>query len=199
MIKSLILKLACLFAALLVFTCIFTGCEAAPGISTPILPPNFVSTPVPDVKLDGYIYLNQGSPITISPDILPTNIHQISIESAQLWLGPDANSIGGAVSFQNKADAQLISQLIKSSEAPVWSLVDDKVIYAVNNDSGQWTFSLKNALSQRQLASVTGKYPEIADDFAFFRLLRHQSHLPLVLSTSTVIWLNLLALVLVYR
>lgn len=168
MVKSLVSKLAWLFAGLLIFVPNLAGCEATPGVSTPLLPSDFTNTPVPDVNLDGYIYLNQGNPITILPDFLAPNIHQISVESAQLWLGSDANSIGGAVSFQNQADAQLISQLIKSYKAPVWSLTNSKVIYAVNNDSLQWTSSLKNALSQHQMASVTGKYPEVANDFAYF-------------------------------
>lgn len=168
MVKSLVLKLVCLFIALSVFVPNLMGCEATPGISTPLLPSDFANTPVPDVNLGGYIYLNQGSPITIPTDLLPTNANSISIKSAQLWLGPDVNSVGGAVSFESQADAQVVSQLIKSYKAPVWSLASSNILYAANNDSGQWTSSLKNAVTQQQMVSIASKYPEVQGDFTYF-------------------------------
>ncbi len=166
--KSLGRKFAWLLVGLLVLVPNIMGCEAAPALSMPLLPPDFTNTPVPDVDLDGYIYLSQGNPINILPDFLVANIPQISVESAQLWLGPDVNSVGGAVSFQNQADAQLISQLISSYKARVYSLTIGKVMYVVNDSASQWSSSLKNALSQQQMVSVMGRYPEVASDFAYF-------------------------------
>lgn len=168
MVKSLVLKFVCLLIALLVFVPNLTACVATTGNSTPLLPSDFENTPVPDVNLGGYIYLNQGTSITIPTDLLPTNSNPISIKSAQLWLGPDVNSVGGAVSFESQADAQVVSQLIKSYKDPVWSLANSNIIYAANNDSGQWTASLKNAVTQQQMVSVASKYPEVASDFAYF-------------------------------
>ncbi len=166
--KSFTLRLAYLLTALIVFTVNLTGCEATPAASPPLLPQGFADTLVPNVNLEGYVYFNQGSPITISADILQGAAPQISADSAQVWLGPDANSIGGAVSFTSEANAQSSTQLIKSTGAPVWSLTSGKVIYVAARDSGQWTASLKDAVNRQQMVSPKIKYPEISGDFAYF-------------------------------
>jgi hypothetical protein len=168
MSKLSILKFVSLLAALLVFAPYLTGCKVTSAVSIPLLPPGFLNTPVPDVNLDGYIYLNQESPIIISPDLLRIAIPEISIESAQLWLGPNANSVGGAVYFESQADAQLIYQLMKSSSIPIWSLATGKVIYVVNNDPGQWNSLSEDALTKQRVLSLEAQYPEILADFAYF-------------------------------
>lgn len=166
--KSFTLRLAYLLTALIVFTVNLTGCEATPAASPPLLPQGFADTLVPNVNLEGYVYFNQGSPITISADILQGAAPQISADSAQVWLGPDANSIGGAVNFKSEADAQSVSRLIKAAGEPVWNLASGQIIYAAYNDPGQWTASLKDAVNRQQMVSPKIKYPEISGDFAYF-------------------------------
>lgn len=168
MLKSFRLRLVSFLTALLLCMFYVAGCEVAPTVSPPLLPQGFADNLVPNVNLEGYVYFNQGSPITISADILQGAAAQISMDSAQVWLGPDANSIGGAVNFRNEAHAQSVSRLIKAAGEPVWNLASGQIIYAAYNDPGQWTTSLKDAVNQQQMVSPKIKYPEISGDFAYF-------------------------------
>jgi len=136
--KSVMLRLALLLILSLALVS-DPGCETTPNISTPLLPSGFTDALVPDVNLDGYLYLNQSSPVVISSDLMKATGPQISVRSAQLFLGPDTDSIGGSVSFQSQADAQLAVQLMKSITIPLWSLANGNIIYAANTDSRDWT------------------------------------------------------------
>ena len=165
--KSVMLRLALLLILSLALVS-DPGCETTPNISTPLLPSGFTDALVPDVNLDGYLYLNQSSPVVISSDLMKATGPQISVRSAQLFLGPDTDSIGGSVSFQSQADAQLAVQLMKSITIPLWSLANGNIIYAANTDSGDWTSSVKNAFSQQQMVNPSAKFPETREDFAYF-------------------------------
>jgi hypothetical protein len=173
LIKTRILFISCLFFILFCFIGM-AGCSTVGGITdVPLLPAGFSSTNIPDVSLSAYIYVNQGSPIAVSKDILPITIKQqitsdISVQYVQLWAGSDVNSIGGSVNVGNTSTAQNISKLISSYKLPVWSMVNGNVIYAANTDTGRWTASLKNALSQNIMINPSTKYADVAADFYNF-------------------------------
>lgn len=173
MVKLSLKNTTCLLLALLIYAAGFTGCTTGiSSTSTPDLPPGFTTIAVPDVDLSGYIYLNQGNPVTISTDILPEEIdltdETVGIETAQLWMGPDVNSIGGAVTFSSTSSAQVVNTFIDLYDVSVWTMTGGKALYAVNDDPGQWTDTLKNALKNGLLIDPSSKYTDAAKDFLYF-------------------------------
>jgi hypothetical protein len=173
MIKLSLNKAAGIVLALLIYAAGLSGCvTGSTGSSTPDLPAGFTTIAVPDVDLAGYIYFNQGSPVTISTDVLPEEIdltdETVGIEAAQLWLGPDVNSVGGTVTFSTTSSVQDINEFIDSYGVSVWTMSGGKSLYAVNDDSSQWTDSLKNALKNGLLIDPASKYADAAKDFLYF-------------------------------
>jgi hypothetical protein len=168
MSKSIVLRNISILTALLLIGINLGGCDAGLSSGNPLLPVGFTEALVPNIGLDGYVYLNQGIPISISPDVAAGMIPQISIESAQLWLGPDVNAAGGAVQFGSEANAGWVSQTIKSYNLPVWTLSDGNKLYGTYNDGGTWTASLRDGINQQQMVSPKIKYPEIQSDFTNF-------------------------------
>ena len=152
-----------------------TGCSASGGSSgssasggTPALPSGFADLTVPDIVLGGYAYVNQSAPIVITPDFLLASMEKISVDSLQVWGGPDADSYGGLVDFQNQADATRVLKLAGQVTLPVWTASNGKVVYCGNKASTSWNTALKNAVTGGQMVSASTKYPDVSNDFTFF-------------------------------
>ena len=163
------LKLKAVYCAAFVFVLLLnlTGCSAT-GTSSPLLPAGFADATVPDVTLGGYVYVNQSSPIVVTPDFAQIGLDKVSIDSAQAWAGPDADSYGGVVDFNSQADAAKVVKLVNSAKLLLWTMNNGKLIYAVNSATGEWNTSLQNAITRQQMVSAATKYPEVKADFMSF-------------------------------
>ncbi|MFQ5861386.1 MAG: hypothetical protein ACE5IG_07570, partial [Dehalococcoidia bacterium] len=91
---------------LLLVALLATGCTAGLPLGEPSLPPGFLETSVPDVELQGYVYVNQGRPMQV-PSLtfmkrsdMPSGLAQtVEITSVALWIGPTVAQTGVHIQF----------------------------------------------------------------------------------------------------
>ena len=104
------------------------------------------ATMVPDVNLDVYLYINQGSPTAVPKELIHSPV-DIKIDSLAIWglVNGTTYSIGGALTFTNAGEASNIySQL--PPQADTWTKLSDRTIYLVQGSGGP-AESLKSAIS----------------------------------------------------
>lgn len=164
-------KLICLVAVLTLSVINLASCGASPSTpaaAAPLLPQGFMSAQVPNVALDGFVYIDQGTPFTFSPPNSSDQRPQVTVNSALVWLGPDVNTAGGEANFASPADAQAVNTDIGSGGVPVWSLVNGSTLYSVVKSPSTWTSSLETAITNQQFVSITASAPNLANMFTYF-------------------------------
>jgi len=127
------------------------------GCGGPVIPGTIASelaaTMVPNVNLDVYLYMNQGSPTAVPKELIHSPA-DIKIDSLAVWglVNGDTYSIGGALTFTSSGDASSIySQL--PQQADIWTKLSDRTIYLVQGSGGP--AEILNRPSPITISSIT--------------------------------------------
>ncbi len=110
------------------------GCAGPKGSGT--LANELATTLVPDVNLDIYLYIHQGSPTLVPKNLIGAS-NDISVDSLAIWgiLQSNNYSVGGALAFTNATDASYIySQLPQLKD--LWTKLSSNTIYLVQGSGG---------------------------------------------------------------
>lgn len=143
----------------LIVTCLspllLTGCilEEAEPLTPPLLPPGFEDSKVPDINLDGYLYIAQENPILVGEEFsLP---FEANVEQASGCLSPTGSreASWAKIVFSSSDDAQAAYQAIPESQDS-WKFCQGSDLFFVYGQ-GSGAQSLIRATTQ--------------DDFILFR------------------------------
>lgn len=143
------------------------SCSAPSKSSEPLLPRGFNSAAIPDIDMEGYIYLNQSTPVTVSANVLPGTSTGFGVDSASIWLGPGIKGAGGVVELTDMTAAQSLAQQISSTDKNLWTNIKGKTLY-LTSGSGDWTASLQSAITGQNMTALGDKYPDIQENFNHF-------------------------------
>lgn len=146
MFRRILELLPAIFLALILSTiplaCTGSGQPAAPTTIAGAL----ATTMVPNVDLDMYVYMNQGTPTKVSRNLIGT-ANDITVESLAVWgiIKDDGYSLSGALTFTAASDASNINS--RTPQQPgIWTKLSDRVIYFVQGN-GTESDAVKNAVS----------------------------------------------------
>lgn len=133
----------------LILTILPLACTG-PGQSTPAPTINIASalsaTMVPNVDLDAYVYVNQGTPTKVPRSLLGT-ANDIMVDSLAVWgiVKDDQYSLSGALTFAAASDASTVGSRIPQQPG-IWTKLSDRTIYFVQGNSTE-SDAVKNAVS----------------------------------------------------
>ena len=161
-----------LITVVLLLVLLLTGCSPTLAPTTPKLPPGFLEIRVPGGDLSAYLYLSQESPIAISLarfgdpvralerlPLIGKIVPEVGIDSLAAWVGPDLDSFGVRVMFQQKLWAQAAEvMLLGRDEVTRWR--EDGELYLVRGTGG-WADAMKLALQSGDASRLQGAHPDI--------------------------------------
>ena len=163
-----------LITAVLSLVLLLVGCSPTLEQTTPKLPPGFLEARVPEGDLSALLYLSQQPPVTIplarfgNPlralerlpligDIVP----DVGIDSLAAWVGPDLDSFGARVTFQQHVWAQAADvMLLGRDEVTRWR--EGGELYLVRGTGG-WADAMKLALQSGDATRFQDAQPDIWD------------------------------------
>ncbi len=104
------------------------------------------ATMVPNVDLDLYVYVSQGTPTKVSRNLLGT-ANDVTVESLAVWgiVKDDQYSLSGALTFAAASDASSVVSRIPQQPG-IWTKLVGRIIYFVQG-SGAESDAVKNAVS----------------------------------------------------
>jgi hypothetical protein len=104
------------------------------------------ATMVPNLDLDTYVYVNQGTPTKVPKNLLGT-ANDINVDSLAVWgiFKDDGYSVSGALTFTAASDASTIASRLPQQPG-VWTKLSDRIIYFVQGNGTQ-SDAVKNAIS----------------------------------------------------
>ncbi|MBI2873383.1 MAG: hypothetical protein HYY00_09385 [Chloroflexi bacterium] len=147
-----------------------TACAEQARSGSPALPPGFTDTPLPQVDVNGYVYVAQGSPLLVSAQSFGSQAPQesdrdLSVKASRLmaWLGPSADLFGGRAQFATSDDSELVLKRLTQEGAQdqrVWAQQQGDSVLLVKG-AGDWATSLKEALLNNTNSTLKEKYPEV--------------------------------------
>ena len=150
---------------------VLVGCEQKIEPGTPLLPPGFDDGYLPDVDLDGYVYVNQQKSLRLSmewfygeaiasPSALGTQAtSEADVERVTVMMGPSVDNFGVVVEFSLEEGANTASRLLQEN-ADVWSSQRDKSLSLVRGE-GVWPQSLKEAMDGNRRVALGDRYPKV--------------------------------------
>jgi len=144
------------------------GCATrTPERPLPLLPQGFDVALLPNVDIQGYIYVNQQAQLSISAPLSPTFTAVVGVDSAGGWFGPSIEAFGAALEMRRETEAQALAGLRSLGQLPLWALATGRRVF-VAAGLGAWTENLKAALFMQRMSTLATKYPVIWGDFAYF-------------------------------
>jgi hypothetical protein len=144
------------------------GCSArTPEQSRPLLPQGFDIAVLPDVDIQGYVYVNQQAQLSISAPLLPGSTAGVGVDSAGVWFGSSIEVCGAALDMRRESEAQLVAGLRSLGSWPLWAFATGRRVFLAAG-SGVWTENLKATLFNQRMKTLVSKYPVIWGDFAYF-------------------------------
>lgn len=146
------------------------ACTANPESGTPKLPPGFLEAEIPAGDLSGYLFLSQDPPPTISLNLLgdvpATSIADLSasvsvdasVSDVAAWVGPNVETFGGRVSFNETASAEMALSVL-SSHANIDAWLEGSQVLFVRG-GGEWADGIKGALQSGNAQRFQDAYPD---------------------------------------
>lgn len=122
------------------------------------------ATMVPNVDLDLYVYVNQGTPTKVPKNLLGT-ANDINVDSLAVWgiVKDDQYSLSGALTFTAASDASTIASRLPQMPG-IWTKLSDRVIYFVQGNGTQ-ADTVKSAISNNnfKLFNDTAALAEVSN------------------------------------
>jgi hypothetical protein len=144
------------------------GCAArTPERPQPLLPQGLDLALLPNVDIQGYIYVNQQARLSTSAPLLPALPAGVGVDSASGWFGPSVEAFGAALDMRSETEAHALAGLGSLGQLPLWALATGRRVF-VAAGSGAWTENLKAALLMQRMSTLASKYPVVWGDYAYF-------------------------------
>ncbi len=136
----------------LVLIILLAGC-AVPKAQEALLPDGLSSAMVPDMPLDGYLYVRQSQPTVIAGAFLGLSFDP-AIQSIEAWIVPSdaAESFGAVLTFVTRQDAEAIFRIIPD-QTDLWKTLAGNNIYVVWG-TGSGAEGLKKAVNDNHFVSL---------------------------------------------
>ena len=153
-----------LFSFIAISIAFSISCSPIPEGNNPALPPGFETAPLPDVALNGYLYLD-GSHISgiklvdLIPDFTPPPdlSGEISLKRLSVWLGTGVDSLGIGVEFTDGKTAELIEAALQAANIQTRHHLRHDTIYMVKG-RGEWAEALFSALREARFVRMSDTY-----------------------------------------
>lgn len=135
------------------------SCRSKPPevVRSPALPPGFLDARLPDVPLNGYLYVAQTQPTAfdLSTLIDGAGLPAFRGRSLAAWVGPDPRACG--LDFAQTADSGLMMATGQGSEYEGFGIGADYYVLKGHTD---WTGGLKAAVTGGRFVDVRRAYPD---------------------------------------
>ena len=153
-----------LFSFIVISTALSLSCSSIPEGNNPALPLGFETAPLPDVALNGYLYLD-GSHLSgiklvdLIPDFTPPPdlSGEISLKRLSVWLGTGIDSLGIGVEFTDRKTAELIEAALQAANIQTRHYLQHDTIYVVKG-RGEWAEALFSALREARFVRMSDTY-----------------------------------------
>ena len=158
--------LLALFVALLIT--LFMAARSPTLLETaPMLPPGFEEARLPDGDFNAYLYVSHSAPIAVPPEAFgePAGASAqsgLELSSLGAWVGPNLDSFGAKVEFQEQVQAQAAEAAL-GDDVERWREGD--VLRLVRGE-GAWADDVETAMRAGDGVAFKDKYEDI------WRLLR---------------------------
>ena len=150
---------------LVLLTFLASGCGSLIQERNPALPPGFRQTLLPDVDLQGYLYLGGTEPLVISSDSLfgesgpPEDVPQLlGVRRVSVWVSSIPRVYGISYQFDRPAMARLLEAKLKESSTGAKYRRHGDVLYRFQG-KGDWIESLMSSVAEGRLVTLAQGYP----------------------------------------
>mgnify|MGYP001575252367 CR=1 FL=1 len=147
------------------------GCSGPKTSKAPELTEGLAAAMVPNMPLDGYLFVRQSQPIIVPLTLLgaPAGVpipglpSGITIQSVEIWILPNESTeiIGAVVTFPSAQDASNLFSLIPNRNELWKYLAANNIFFVMGSGSG--AEALKNAITARQFVSLATAAPDAWD------------------------------------
>ena len=145
-----------------------TGCTEGARKGVPALPTGFQEAGIPDIDLNGYVFVTQESPLSIplralgTARELPPGAPEVAgIHRLLAWLGPTVDDFGGLIEFTEE-DAAAFADLrlaeTPRSDTSLWYQRSGSTVRLVRS-TGQWAEEARQALREQRTVPLAVRYP----------------------------------------
>ena len=142
------------------------GCSTVIEKGNPALPAGFETSPLPDVALNGYLYLDGSRFLGIKlkdlfPDYTPPFelSGSIGVNSLVVWVGPNAEAVGIGVKFANAELSSFVEEELEKAWPQVRHFHRQNTIYMVKG-RGEWAEALYSSLKEEYFVNMAEAYPK---------------------------------------
>jgi hypothetical protein len=132
----------------------------------PSVPAGLNSINLPDISLNGFVYLNQGQTFTVPGGTVSGIKYDIGIDSASVFFGPDEDSIGGTLTVGTGTDIKTILSAMET-QTEVWAASKANNLH-VSLNTTDWDKSLQGVLTDNKTVPALKAYPDIYQTFSYF-------------------------------
>ncbi len=159
-------KHLCLLALIAAIISFSLGCNTVIERGNPALPEGFKAAPLPDVPLNGYLYLDGSHFLGVKlkdlfPDYTPpVELSQdIGVTSLAVWVGPSVDAVGIGVRLANSELGLLIEEELEEASLQVRHFRRQGILYIVKG-SGEWAEALYSSLKEERFVNMAEAYPK---------------------------------------
>ena len=147
------------------------GVACATGIPAdrnPALPVGFKEAPLPDVPINGYLYLSVEKPLTASiadliPDFEPPPgvSGEVEVNSLVVWVSPNPRSFGMVFDLGNEEQARVVEMALSARKDLEFRYFRRGALLYTIHGSDEWTRALEDAIDKDSYVSLETAYPDV--------------------------------------
>ena len=137
--------------------------------NTPELPIRFEDTPLPNIEINGYLYLymENGSQVDVlgwTPFVKKSEPSSFVYEanSIAIWIGPNPRSLGLWVNLASTSQAILIEKTLRIEYGSEMDIVREQNNLYLMYGRNDWTYELQNAIENEDYVELDAAYPDVA-------------------------------------
>ncbi len=161
---------AALLLLLALFTLTATACGGPEAQGNPSLPAGFEQDPLPDVNLNGYVYLKPPAPIALPLSRLlrgkavpPQWPQEVKVTRWTVYVGPQPDLFGMMFEVESRLDAARITSLLEQdTESQFRYTVKDNKVFLTHGE-GEWVESLEASIREDRYTTLKARYPKVWD------------------------------------
>ncbi|MDO8750850.1 MAG: hypothetical protein Q7K03_06875 [Dehalococcoidia bacterium] len=175
MTKRTVAKTVGIIVLLAVASLIWTGCSSGPARTNPALPPGFAEAQVPAGEISAYLYVSQGTPVTIpterfgdvstssrkSGSVIIHDRDSLEVMRLALWTGQSLDSFAGDFKFRDEATAEVVQKL--AAEKADVAAIRSGILLSVAQGTTDWAKAMEGFLRANQRSPFKDAYPAAWD------------------------------------
>jgi hypothetical protein len=156
-----------IFVCLALTVIVYPACTPTQTTANnPSLPPGLTSINLPDISLNGFVYVNQGQTFILPGGTVPGIEHDFGLNSASVFLGPDEDSVGGMLTVASGNDVKAILAAI-GKQTDIWAASSGNNIF-VSLSKTDWDKSLQGTLTGNKTVPALTAYADAFQTLSYF-------------------------------